>query len=494
MRVQHAVAAVSALAGKSQLRAGAIKSRAPVDELFDCGRAFLDQRAHSFGIAEAIAGKQGVLLVKLDFVVVAERNRNAPLRILGGGFAQAAFRDNKHFTGGGEFDGRAKPRNAGSYDDEIGADAVWRGDDFMLQRDHMPAFEVRTASGTYSAIVERGALRRIGALIPPRAGKVFVLTTEDVWRLHGEAAEELGERVQVLFFPGGEVNKRLTVLERLAEQMIAAGADRTSVLVALGGGIVNDVGGFLAAIFMRGIPVIQVPTTLLAQVDAAVGGKTGVNLACGKNLIGSFHQPLAVLIDPNVLRTLPAREYRAGLFEVIKCGVIRDRKLFDLLDRQTDEVLAMKPDAVNELIAAAVGIKAEVVSADERESNLRRILNFGHTVGHAIEAETEYVRFLHGEAVAWGMLAVTRLAELLGKAPAEDAERIRRVICRYGPLPPAGDLDPDRLIARFASDKKTLQGNVHFVLPTRIGEVEIVSGIDAQPIRRALAETLRDAR
>ncbi|MGH9582905.1 MAG: 3-dehydroquinate synthase, partial [Bryobacteraceae bacterium] len=193
-----------------------------------------------------------------------------------------------------------------------------------------------------------------------------------------------------------------------------------------------------------------------------------------------------------VLETLPAREYHAGLFEVIKCGIIRDRVLFDVLDRQAEQVLARGPGVVDDLIAAAVRIKAEVVSTDERESDLRRILNFGHTVGHAIEAETEYVRFLHGEAVAWGMLAATRIAELLGRISGEDAERIRRVVCRYGPLPPAKDLDADRLMARFASDKKTLQGKAHFVLPTRIGEVEIVSDIDPAPIRRAIAESLQE--
>jgi 3-dehydroquinate synthase len=242
---------------------------------------------------------------------------------------------------------------------------------------------------------------------------------------------------------------------------------------------------------MRGIPVLQIPTTLLAQVDAAVGGKTGVNLVCGKNLIGSFHQPLAVLIDPNVLSTLPEREFRAGLFEVIKCGIIRDRPLFDLLARLPDQVLSKEPELVDELIASAVRIKAEVVSTDERESDLRRILNFGHTLGHAIEAETEYVRFLHGEAIAWGMLAATRLSELLGMLNSEAADHIRTVICSYGPLPSAKDLDPGNLIARLAGDKKTLQGNVHFVLPTAIGQVKVVSGIDAPVIRQAILESLQ---
>jgi 3-dehydroquinate synthase len=352
--------------------------------------------------------------------------------------------------------------------------------------------DVRTAERTYSNVIERGILHRISEFIPRTAGKLFIVTTQDVWTLHGRRIEgHLQRDREVLFFRGGEVNKRLAAVEELANQLAAHGADRTSIAIAFGGGIVTDVTGFLAAIFMRGIPVLQIPTTLLAQVDAAVGGKTGVNLLCGKNLIGSFHQPLAVLIDPEVLSTLPEREYRAGLFEVIKCGIIRDPALFDLLASSRREVLSQQPELVDQLIASAVGIKAEVVSADERESDLRRILNFGHTIGHAIEAETEYVRFLHGEAIAWGMLAATRLSELLGILNREPAETIRQTICHYGPLPPANDLDPGSLIQRLAGDKKTVHGNVHFVLPTAIGEVKVVCGIDPRVTRQAIVDSLQ---
>lgn len=363
----------------------------------------------------------------------------------------------------------------------------------MVQRVHMPAFRVQTAQRAYDAVVERGCLHRICEFIPQSSGKLFVVTTEDVWALHGSAlAKALESRdCRVLFFPGNEVNKRLAPVEDLADQMIDAGADRTSAIIGFGGGIVTDVAGFLAAIFMRGIPVLQVPTTLLAQVDAAVGGKTGVNLRHGKNLIGSFHQPLAVAIDPDVLSTLSEREYRAGLFEVIKCGVIRDPVLFALLENRVDDVLSRKPAAVDGIISAAVKIKAEVVSADERESDLRRILNFGHTVGHALESETDYVRFLHGEAIAWGMLAATRLAELCAMLPESESKRIQKVICRYGPLPRANDLDPERLIARLTSDKKTLQGKIHFVLPVKVGAVKIVSGIDTTLIRQSIADSLQ---
>lgn len=352
----------------------------------------------------------------------------------------------------------------------------------------MPCFRVETAQRSYDAIVERGCLHRIADFLPPRVSKVFVVTTEDVWALHGQA---LASRANaVLFFPGGESQKRLAEVEALAEKMVAAGADRSSVVVAFGGGIVNDVGGFLAAVFMRGIPVIQVPTTLLAQVDAAVGGKTGVNLVSGKNLLGSFHQPLAVLIDPDVLTTLPDREYRAGLYEIIKCGVIRDAELFRVLDECSASVLAKVPATVDRIISDAVRIKAEVVSADEREGDLRRILNFGHTVGHALEAETQYTRFLHGEAVAFGMSAATVLAERTRDLAPADCATIRRVIAKYGEIPPLDGITAPRLFSHLAADKKTVQGKIHFVLPTGIGAVRIVSGIDDRLVLEAIETAL----
>src|SRR5436305_11751856 len=302
----------------------------------------------------------------------------------------------------------------------------------------MPTYPVETPQRCDPAIVERGVIRQAAQYIPAKSGKVFVVTTEDVWRHAGAplAAGLSGVAYDVLHLPGGEAHKRLLHVEALAEQMVQRGADRSSMVIAFGGGIVNDMGGFLAAIFMRGIPVLQVPTTLLAQVDAAIGGKTGVNLVAGKNLIGSFHQPLAVLIDPAALDSLPAREYSAGLFEVIKYGVISSPSLFDLLSKRQDEVAAKVPAVVDEVIAECVRIKAEVVSADEREGGVRKILNFGHTIGHALEAETAYSRFLHGEAVAFGMQAAIRLAEATRHLSAEDSEAMRDTITRYGPIPP----------------------------------------------------------
>ena len=356
----------------------------------------------------------------------------------------------------------------------------------------MPSFRVDTPQRAYDAIVERGSVARVAEFIPARAGIAFVVTTQDVWKLHGTALERsLGSRPhKVLFFPGGEPNKRMTQVEALADQMVEAGGDRSSIVIAFGGGIVGDLGGFLAAIFMRGIPVIQVPTTLLAQVDAAVGGKTGANLVSGKNLIGAFHQPLAVLIDPDTTKTLPEREFRAGLYEIVKSGIIRDAELFRVLDEQSSQVLAQQPDVLERIIADAVRIKAEVVTADEREGDLRRILNFGHTFGHALEAETKYAQFLHGEAVAWGMHAATNLAVKTGHVNSTDAASIHSVISKYGPIPSLTGIPAENLAARLKSDKKTVQGNVHFVLPTKIGEVAIASGVDDALVLASIQEAL----
>src|SRR5215467_2774444 len=329
-----------------------------------------------------------------------------------------------------------------------------------------PPIRVETPQRAYDAIVERGCIARLPEFLPKRSGGIFIATTADVWQLHGASVRSaLASRAhEVLLFPGGEPRKRLAEVETLGEQMVQAGGDRSSVVVAFGGGIVGDVAGFLAAIFMRGIPVIQVPTTLLAQVDAAVGGKTGVNLVSGKNLVGSFHQPLVVLIDPDVLKTLSDREYRAGLYEIIKCGVIRDAELFRVLDDCAASVMDREPAIVERIIAGAVRIKSEVVSADERESGLRRILNFGHTIGHALEAATSYSRFLHGEAVAWGMIAAAAIARNAGFCPAETADRIAAATLAYGPLPRIV-CEASAVLDRLGADKKTVGGTVHFVLP-----------------------------
>jgi len=354
----------------------------------------------------------------------------------------------------------------------------------------MPTFHVELPQRGYDAVVERGILGSVAGHLPEKRGKLFVVSTADVWRHQGARLERGLPHHEVLFLPGGEDRKRLAPLEALAEEMVRRGGDRSSVVLAFGGGIVTDMAGFLAAIFMRGIPVIQIPTTLLAQVDAAIGGKTGVNLAIGKNLVGSFHQPHGVLIDPAVLDTLPEREYRAGLYEILKAGVIRSEPLFRLLADRSADVLARKAEVVDRMIAESVRIKAEVVSADERESGLRRILNFGHTFGHALEAETSYTRFLHGEAVAFGMRAAVHLSRMTGHLSAEDSVDILEAIGLYGPIPALRGIPAERLLARLANDKKTIRGTVHFIVAERIGEAQVVSGIDSEVALSAIQASL----
>jgi 3-dehydroquinate synthase len=360
----------------------------------------------------------------------------------------------------------------------------------------MPRIPVRLPHLSYEVVVERGSLEQAGERLREvtRGRRLFVVTSEPVWRCQGLRLEHglTGLDWTRLVMPDGEEHKRLASLETLADKLLAAGADRSSVVAAFGGGVVNDVGGFLAAVYMRGIDVVQIPTTLLAQVDAAIGGKTGVNLAGGKNLVGAFHQPRLVLIDPAALDTLPEREYRAGLYEVIKCAVIASAPLFDLLAARRGEVLGRSPEVLDVLITEAVRIKAEVVSADEREGDLRRILNFGHTLGHALEAETGYGRLLHGEAVAFGMQAATLLAEMAGFLREVDSLAIRNLVAAYGPIPSLAGIEADALLARLGSDKKTLRGKVHFVLPEQIGRTRIASGLEPALIRAAAEQTLAE--
>jgi len=273
----------------------------------------------------------------------------------------------------------------------------------------------------------------------------------------------------------------------LAQSLVKLGADRSAILIALGGGVTCDVTGFLASVYMRGVEVIQIPTTVLAQVDAAIGGKTGVNLQSGKNLLGTFHQPGAVLIDPNVLTTLPSREYRAGLYEALKCGIIGNAGLFKLFEEQRREVLDRDPVVIEKVIAESVRLKARVVSVDEREGGLRQVLNLGHTIGHALEAETHYTQLLHGEAVAWGMIAATHIAFSTGRLDEVTAERITSAILGFGRLP-SMKIKAAGVLKRLHSDKKARQGVVHFVLPTKIGKVEIVGDVPAAVVRSAVDE------
>jgi 3-dehydroquinate synthase len=297
----------------------------------------------------------------------------------------------------------------------------------------------------------------------------------------------------VIEMADGETSKRLDAVEKLAERMVGLGADRRSIVIALGGGVVGDVAGFLASIFMRGVPVIQVPTTLVAQVDSAIGGKTGVNLVSGKNLVGTFHQPLAVLADPEVLSTLPDREYRSGLFEAMKYGVIRDPQIFELMESHREALLQRDGALLEQLIVECVRVKADVVSADEREGGERRILNFGHTIGHALESATNYKRFLHGEAVGWGMVAAASIGKSLNVTDPGTAERIIAMVLAYGSLPEV-DIDGRRVLQLLQSDKKTMAGVPHFILATTIGQVDVINNVPESAVIEAVAEITRLSR
>ena len=353
----------------------------------------------------------------------------------------------------------------------------------------MQRIRVNAASSSYDVVVSGGCIDRAAEEIEAVAGsrRIFVIADEGALAALGGQLERSLAALNPTFFPIrlGEDRKRLAIVEELAERMHRAGADRSAVVVTFGGGIAGDLGGFVAASYMRGISFVQIPTTLLAQVDASVGGKTGVNLSSGKNLVGTFHQPLLVLIDPGTLATLPAQEYRAGLFEVIKHGIIRSPDLFQVLEDRRDAVIAREPAVLEKIVADSVRIKASVVSEDERESGLRRILNYGHTLGHGLEAETGYQRLLHGEAVGWGMIAAGRLAESLGMFSSANRARAERLILAYGPLPELAGVDPAAVAARIHGDKKTIGGKVHFVLPTAIGEVQVIVNPPAEKVLAA---------
>ena len=352
---------------------------------------------------------------------------------------------------------------------------------------------IRTKPNGYVVQVGAGLLRRAGRemrrVLPSSGSRVFVITSPNVRRHWGEALEKSLRDArlpyEVLEMHDGEPAKRLHTVEQLAESLVDAKADRKSLLVALGGGVVGDCAGFLAAIFMRGIPVVQIPTTVVAQGDASIGGKTGVNLRGGKNLVGSFHQPSAVLVDPDILATLDDREFRSGLFELLKCGVIRDTHLFDLMERNSNKILGRDSRTLQRVLGDSIRVKADVVSADEKESGLRRILNFGHTIGHALEAATNYSHFLHGEAVAWGMIAAAAIARESGVCNADAAERIVNATRLYGPLPPV-PCDVQSVLGRLGADKKTVAGAVHFVLPQKIGKVKISSDVPPSIVRNAV--------
>ncbi|HEU5340389.1 3-dehydroquinate synthase [Edaphobacter sp.] len=365
----------------------------------------------------------------------------------------------------------------------------------------MPVIPVKTPSATYDVTIASGLLRtlrpRLEKLNQGKPFRPFVVTSPEIWGLwQKQFLASFKESPTILFLPAGERHKRMASVESLAQQLATSGADRDSLLIAFGGGVIGDLTGFLAAIYMRGIRYVQVPTTLLAQVDSSIGGKTGANLAAGKNLIGSFHHPQAVLADTDVLGTLPTAELRAGLQESIKAGIIYDAKLFSYMEKNAAAILAAEPKAITHVVAASVRVKADVVSKDEKESGLRMILNFGHTIGHAIEAATNYKQLLHGEAVGWGSIAALNVALARKTITPQQAERMKQLILRYGLLSPF-KATAQKLVALTARDKKNRSGIRSFVLPKGIGATSIVRDVTEAELLAAtesmLAAMRRDA-
>ncbi len=339
-------------------------------------------------------------------------------------------------------------------------------------------------------LVAKGLWNRLKFLEP--VSGFFLVADRRLEKIADRMARQLGERCAGrMLLPGGERSKDLATVFRLYAAAAAARLDRKSVVIALGGGVIGDAVGFFAATYLRGLRVVQVPTTLMAQVDSAVGGKTGVNLFCGKNLVGAFHQPSAVAVDPSLLKTLPDREFRSGLAEVIKYGVIADAPLFRRLEARMDRILQRQAPELAWIIARCCAIKADVVSRDERETTgLRATLNFGHTLGHGIEAATRYGAFRHGEAVAVGMVGATALSCFHAGLAAREAARIASLIGRTG-LPSRisarrGAGDSQKILAAMRLDKKASHGRIRFVLARRIGSVTTGVPIPEDEILRVL--------
>ena len=348
--------------------------------------------------------------------------------------------------------------------------------------------DVNTGSRSSAIWIGESIVEQLSALLDAHGigRRRFIVSSPTIWRLHGSRLQQIAAGPEPILIPDGERYKNLQSVSRIYEALIRAGADRGSAIVALGGGVIGDTAGFAAATFLRGIALAHVPTTLLAQVDSSIGGKVGVNHPLGKNMIGAFHQPSLVAIDPLLLVTLPRREFRSGLYEVVKYGMIASRSLFDRVAQHTKEIFAKDPAVLLPAIVESCRIKAQVVSADERESGLRRILNFGHTVGHALEAVTKYRRYRHGEAIALGMLAAADLGVARGALAERERQALAQLIAQLGPLPTVSDLRTDEILEAVRRDKKVVNGRLHFVLAIEIGATTTVDDVTEDELRDVL--------
>jgi 3-dehydroquinate synthase len=338
--------------------------------------------------------------------------------------------------------------------------------------------------------VGHGIADSLPEILPEWRDRAFVVVSSPrIWKAHGRRLSRSLSRMGTLslcLLPEGERHKTLSGLNRVYEHFIEAGLARDGLVVAFGGGVVGDMAGFAAATYMRGVGFLQVPTTLLAMVDSAIGGKVGVNHPRGKNLVGAFYQPTSVIVDPTFLATLPAREFRSGLYEILKCGIIGDADLFRTLTHRTPDPRAWSRVDLEGVIAAACQLKAKVVENDERERGPRRVLNLGHTLGHALEAATGYRRFAHGEAVGWGILGAAWIARTRGLLPRGSFEGIRAAIERLGKRPPVADIPRQTVLDALSRDKKKHEGRVPFILPRAIGRVTIRSDVERGEVLGAL--------
>jgi 3-dehydroquinate synthase len=351
--------------------------------------------------------------------------------------------------------------------------------------------KVKSSAGNYHILCGANTIQTTAKEIAAVGtfSTIHILSSPKVWRALGNKltrALPKNARNYLHLFNDAEQKKTIHTVETVCRKLTRARADRKSLLIAVGGGVVGDVAGYVAASYLRGVALVHIPTTLVAQVDSSIGGKTGVNLPEGKNLVGAFYPPRRVIIDPQLLFTLPQRQFRSGLAEIIKYGVIADKNLFAYLEKNMPRVLQRDKAALNYLIPRCVQIKATIVSRDERESNLREILNFGHTFGHALESVTRYRRYHHGEAVAQGMIAAALLAHELSLSRADDASRIISLVHQIGPLPPWPRVTPEKLIAAMRSDKKTQAGNLRLVLSPRIGQAHSTSDVPMKALKTVL--------
>ncbi|MBS1258063.1 MAG: 3-dehydroquinate synthase [Candidatus Scalindua arabica] len=347
---------------------------------------------------------------------------------------------------------------------------------------------------SYNIIIDKGILNQVGTLISKviSPSKAIIVTDKTVAPLYGnivlDSLSECKFDVKVVSMELGEEQKSMAKAEELYENLFDHEMDRKSLIVALGGGVLGDLVGFVASTFMRGIPFVQIPTTLLAQVDSSIGGKVAVNHPRGKNMIGCFYQPKSVFIDTDTLRTLPKEEMTAGMVEVIKYGMIKDSAFFEYIEKHLPAIMKLEPAVLEEIIYNSCKVKAHVVELDEKEEGLRAILNYGHTIGHALEALTSYKKYRHGDAVAMGMIYATKIAIEMKLVDEEVLKRQESLFVKLGLSLKDTELNPNDIVSILYQDKKTIGGRLRFVLPIRIGDVVINDGADEETILKVLAD------